>query len=339
MSKDERECCPNCDSPEIGAAALFGSRGNGRCSNCHGEGIVYGIGDAISSIGTFGSTNNYHTCEICSGTGQCQKCGGNGYYYYSSTSSTKAEPKYSNSSNDYSDYSYSSHSTSKSDSGNSFFQIVSFVVIGAIILGLLNSLGIINTNSNTTLPNENRIPTQPNTDPTLNNNSKVEDCQTNGTGECIFTNNSSRKIFLFVSSFTWSEKFIVEPNQTVQSSKMPPGQYNYNYSYFDVGNFKNNDVEGNIRIEKCSSESLQLSLPKFDWYKVTSDNWVEATIPSDDLYAVVFPYKNIKFRYYEDGEDHVGVSFFFLPQGTRHIYLKNYNEGEIEVSIQKVTPN
>ena len=59
MSKDKGEC-RDCDGLDL--SSQFTSlipRGNGKCSECHGNG-----------------------CGVCSGTGQCQTCGGTGYEYW-----------------------------------------------------------------------------------------------------------------------------------------------------------------------------------------------------------------------------------------------------------------
>ena len=77
MGKDGQRECPDCAGPDLGT--LFGGKGNGKCHDCRGEGKIYGIEDIVSGLAGF---DNFHTCRQCSGTGQCQTCGGTGYQYY-----------------------------------------------------------------------------------------------------------------------------------------------------------------------------------------------------------------------------------------------------------------
>lgn len=80
MSKDSMRRCPDCRGDDF--YALFGGKGNGECKPRDGTGCIYGPGNAVASIGTFGMVENYHTCGTCGGSGQCQTCGGTGYEYY-----------------------------------------------------------------------------------------------------------------------------------------------------------------------------------------------------------------------------------------------------------------
>lgn len=68
--------CPDCDGPDL--SSFFSYRQNGKCSNCHGKGEIYGIREAIYSIVSFSDEPETSPCEVCSGTGQCQTCGGTG---------------------------------------------------------------------------------------------------------------------------------------------------------------------------------------------------------------------------------------------------------------------
>lgn len=76
MSKDGQRKCPDCET-DLGS--LFGEKGNGKCYHCQGEGKRYGVGDVIPGMV---GLDNYHDCEECNATGQCQTCGGTGYEYY-----------------------------------------------------------------------------------------------------------------------------------------------------------------------------------------------------------------------------------------------------------------
>ena len=54
--------CLDCDSP-----------GDGVCSACHGSGMIEGM--ALAGSSEFGQGSS---CPSCSGSGECQKCGGLG---------------------------------------------------------------------------------------------------------------------------------------------------------------------------------------------------------------------------------------------------------------------
>ena len=79
MAKDGAKECTDCANPDIEHISIFGGKGDGRCSECRGEGTICDIGDVISGLAGF---DNFHECEKCSGTGQCQTCGGTGFEYY-----------------------------------------------------------------------------------------------------------------------------------------------------------------------------------------------------------------------------------------------------------------
>lgn len=61
--------CPECDS-----VAVFSipTRGNGKCSRCHGDGkkLLSGLNEAIFDTPL--------ECENCGGSGECPTCGGTG---------------------------------------------------------------------------------------------------------------------------------------------------------------------------------------------------------------------------------------------------------------------
>ena len=72
-----RERCPDCEIDISGFS--FTSKGDGRCRNCNGTGVVNEPG--VEFI-TLGLEDSEYACKVCSHTGQCQTCGGTGYVYY-----------------------------------------------------------------------------------------------------------------------------------------------------------------------------------------------------------------------------------------------------------------
>jgi DnaJ-class molecular chaperone len=61
--------CPDCSVP--GHDQIWG---NGKCSDCHGDGYKGGVrafADALADAD--------QTCTTCKGSGECQTCGGTGY--------------------------------------------------------------------------------------------------------------------------------------------------------------------------------------------------------------------------------------------------------------------
>lgn len=72
----KRKSCNNCRMPDI----IFG--GDGRCVKCWGSGINH-VKEAIDMTieAVTGIEYEDPPCETCSGTGQCQSCGGEGFVY------------------------------------------------------------------------------------------------------------------------------------------------------------------------------------------------------------------------------------------------------------------
>jgi hypothetical protein len=66
--------CPDCDGLDLGSWG-FSEKGNGVCNNCHGTGLA--SSDWLVKFATFGTEDDI-PCEVCSGTKQCQTCGGKG---------------------------------------------------------------------------------------------------------------------------------------------------------------------------------------------------------------------------------------------------------------------
>ena len=69
------EKCNDCDQTITNV--FDPNEGNGKCSHCHGKGKVYGIRDQFAS--DFMGGEDYHTCEVCDGSGICQTCNGSGH--------------------------------------------------------------------------------------------------------------------------------------------------------------------------------------------------------------------------------------------------------------------
>jgi hypothetical protein len=63
------EQCTSCDSVEI-----FGMRGDGNCSVCHGTGKEQGLG----GLGADALGFDRQDCYACGGSRKCQTCGGRG---------------------------------------------------------------------------------------------------------------------------------------------------------------------------------------------------------------------------------------------------------------------
>jgi RecJ-like exonuclease len=132
MSKESTRKCPDCDGEDF--YALFGGKGNGKCSNCHGKGEVWSIGEGLEVFRL--DLEKVEACKTCSGTGQCQTCGGTGFEYYNDDhkvySSETSSNHYDNSGS-YDNYSNSSYNdTPSTDFISSFFG--SIVMIGLFFL-------------------------------------------------------------------------------------------------------------------------------------------------------------------------------------------------------------
>lgn len=157
--------CPECDDREDVGFILSDYKGNGNCSVCHGEGtippdaidgLVSGAGEIYSKIIFLGMADDEpepedQECKKCTGTGQCQRCGGKGYIKLRDHSDEDSidegedkEDEIEYSSYDYkdSDYSdpalsqsnYSSENNKSSSSEVQSFFIIIGIVIGAVIL-------------------------------------------------------------------------------------------------------------------------------------------------------------------------------------------------------------
>jgi hypothetical protein len=62
--------CPDCNSIKINP---FIDEGDGKCDKCLGTGLGGALDQVVSSL-----VHERSECDYCSGTGQCQTCGGTG---------------------------------------------------------------------------------------------------------------------------------------------------------------------------------------------------------------------------------------------------------------------
>jgi hypothetical protein len=70
--------CEDCDDTiKESVLELLNYQGNGKCSECHGEGSTRSLVDRVAND-LSGSDEWEAECEVCSGTGVCQTCGGTG---------------------------------------------------------------------------------------------------------------------------------------------------------------------------------------------------------------------------------------------------------------------
>lgn len=136
MSKEYSRQCPDCDGPDLGS--LF-NKGDGRCRECHGTGV-----DEVSSIFNSLVDAEKDRCRVCSGTGQCQTCGGTGYEYYDDYDTSTSQTIHSSESSSYGDSYSSSHDHSCSDyssettgSGGSFVASLLGIITLIIVYYLL----------------------------------------------------------------------------------------------------------------------------------------------------------------------------------------------------------
>ncbi len=67
--------CPDC------FYEFMENKRSGKCRNCEGTGEAPDPMDSFTEAATFGLSKADNICKICSGTGQCQTCGGTGYVY------------------------------------------------------------------------------------------------------------------------------------------------------------------------------------------------------------------------------------------------------------------
>jgi len=78
MATKREQKCPDCLYEFMERT----DKGSGKCRNCEGAGEASDPMDSFTEAATLGLTKADNICKKCSGTGQCQTCGGTGYVYY-----------------------------------------------------------------------------------------------------------------------------------------------------------------------------------------------------------------------------------------------------------------
>ena len=83
MAKDSKKSCSDCNGIRTGWNGVYG---DGACSCCDGRGYntsyIEAVGKAVS-LGALGDpADQDYPCDECSGTKQCQTCGGTGWEHY-----------------------------------------------------------------------------------------------------------------------------------------------------------------------------------------------------------------------------------------------------------------
>ena len=74
LLNDGKYACKDCNSIDY---KLFADKGDGSCKECDGTGHDQGS-EALSQFMSLGLADHKIDCKKCSGTGQCQTCGGTG---------------------------------------------------------------------------------------------------------------------------------------------------------------------------------------------------------------------------------------------------------------------
>lgn len=151
MAYNSKRECPDCDGTDMGLFTF--SKGNGLCKCCHGNGYANDLNEAISLM----LVGERIDCDCCSGTGQCQSCGGSGYeYYYSNIydeeDNNEDESTYSNGDNqDYSTSSsidYSSYITQRTYAeDNDIGSVIGYLLAILFVLTIF-IFGVIKCNRN-----------------------------------------------------------------------------------------------------------------------------------------------------------------------------------------------
>ncbi len=109
--------CPDCENIDISTLVSSG-KGNGRCKECKGTGIDQAA-SALVQFGTLGLEGKDIPCKVCSGTGQCQTCGGTGEVIYRQTPQN------------------SSGDDTSSDGNTWIVKIIGFLIVAFIVIWLV----------------------------------------------------------------------------------------------------------------------------------------------------------------------------------------------------------
>lgn len=158
MVKESTERCRDCDGTEFMGGGLFSDIGNGRCSHCHGSGRLPSFISGLAA--PFVDCEPDMPCDVCSETGQCQTCGGNGYVFINESNSNDKKEEHSNhngssdsSLSNYPSGGYGGGSYGGSSSENPALGCVgalALIAIVSMIIGALKNTPVTYTN---TLPN------------------------------------------------------------------------------------------------------------------------------------------------------------------------------------------
>lgn len=319
--------------------ALFGGRGDGRCSACHGTGV-----DEVSSVFNSLVDAGKDECKVCSGTGQCQTCGGTGVVYYdegtdSGSYQNEGSGSYRNESSG-SRYSDSpSFDTSRVEpTGDNDGELLGGIVGFLLLCGIVLFIYYYFKSPDKPPPPESQ---QVESSPPESSPPPVPDCERRGTGTLVFINPTDRPLYLFLDEGMNWENLVISPNDTYTVGDLyaanNPVKFRYKCSYGKGSNYNNSDISGTTTLEKCQTDSVRLEMPWSVWYQLKYDTWQEIKIPDSGRYAFVIPYTNFVIRFDDEEEEHLGNSYAYISEGTKRIFVKyNFTERNVEASLQRM---
>jgi len=319
--------------------ALFGGRGDGRCSACHGTGV-----DEVSSVFNSLVDAGKDDCRVCSGTGQCQTCGGTGVVYYdedndSGSYRNEGSGSYRNESSG-SRYSDSpSFDTSRIEpTGDNDGELLGGIIGFLFLCGIGVFLYYYFKTPDKPPPTESQ---HVESGPPVSSAPPVPDCERRGTGTLVFINPTDRPLYVFIDEGMNSENLEIYPNDRYTVGDLyaanNPVKFRYKCSYAKGSNYNNSDISGTVTLEKCQTDSVLLNMPWSAWYQLKYDKWQEIKIPDSGRYAFVIPYMNFVIRFDEEEEEHLGNSYAVIHEGTKRIFVKyNFTERNVEASLQKM---
>lgn len=337
MSKEYHKECPVCDGPDM--AALFGGRGDGRCSACHGTGV-----DEVSSVFNSLVDAGKDECKVCSGTGQCQTCGGTGVVYYdedndsgSNRNEDSGRNRYESSGGRYSDS--PAFDTSRIEpTGDNEGELTGGIIGFLLLCGIVVFLYYYFKSPDKPPPTESQ---QVGSRPPESSPPPVPECERRGTGTLVFINPTGRTLYVHVEEGINSQNLVIYPNDTYTIEDLYTGSYTLKYrfkcSYGKGSNYNNSDISGTTTLEKCQIDSVRLDMPWSVWYQLKYDKWQEISIPDSGRYAFVIPYMNFVIRFDDEEEEHLGNSYAVIHEGTKKIFVKyNFTERDVEASLQRM---
>jgi len=326
MAKNDFTGCPSCAITNYG----FGGRGDGKCSPCWGKGQIYGFTDAFQATATFGMAPDHHKCKICSGTGQCQRCGGTGYIHFNKK--VKKEKKYKSS---YSSESYDYKTPAERKAEHRAYirgSFIGFIVLSVIVIVLINTCGT--GKKSTSYANNSASTVVQSNQPS---NYQSTPCEENHTGEIIFRNPTDHRIYIFITSGVWSKNIVVAAGKSV-SYEIPANEfpYDYKFSYFKNSDFPPGNFEGRTEVSQCSRQDIDLIIPEYLWYPAEPEQWIEVNINPDKNYSVVLQNHPFSVRFFEEDSEHRGVSHGPIPYGTSKVFLKHSHTSVLDFAIVEV---